>query len=72
MTAGGNSLTITGLTSGQNYWIDCDAMEVLNNAKTAALTKNSSGDFPVLKPGSNGVSGSGWSRLEIQRRERFL
>lgn len=72
VAAGGKSLTVTGLTSGTVIWIDSDAMEVLNADKTAVLTKYSSGDFPVLKPGSNSVTGSGWSRLDIERRERFL
>lgn len=72
VAAGGKSLTVTGLTSGTVIWIDSDAMEVLNADKTAVLTKDSSGDFPVLKPGSNSVTGSGWSRLDIERRERFL
>ena len=30
------------------------------------------GEFPVLKPGDNVITGSGWSRLDITRRERFL
>ena len=72
VAAGGKSLTVTGLTSGTVIWIDSDAMEVLNADKTAVLTKNSSGDFPVLAQGSNSVTGTGWSRLDIERRERFL
>lgn len=72
ITANGSTLTITGLTSGQKYIIDSDIMEVTDNAGTTILTQNSTGDFPVLEPGSNTVTGSGWSALEIDRRERFL
>ena len=72
VTANGKTLTVTGLTSGQKYIIDSDIMEVTDNAGTTILTQNSTGDFPVLEPGSNTVTGSGWSALEIDRRERFL
>lgn len=69
---GVNTLTVTGLTSGQDYIIDSETMEITNAAGTALLTKNSTGDFPVLQPGANAVGGSGWSKLTIDRRERFL
>ena len=72
VSGGGNTLTLTGLTSTNVYQIDCDAMEVLNEAGTTILTDKSSGDFPKLEPGANTVGGSGWSKLEISRRERFL
>ena len=72
ITANGNTLTVTGLTIGQKYIIDSDIMEVTDSAGTTILTQNSTGDFPVLEPGSNTVTGSGWSALEIDRRERFL
>lgn len=72
ITAGGKSLTITGLTSGSEYIIDSEIMEVSNAARTALLTKDSIGSFPVLNPGSNSITGSGWSKLVIDRRERFL
>ena len=72
ITIGGKSLTITGLTSGSEYIIDSEIMEVSNAVRTALLTKDSVGSFPVLKPGSNTVTGSGWSKLVIDRRERFL
>ena len=72
VAAGGKSLTITGLTSSSVYYIDSNSMEVFNNDLSAVLTGNSSGEFPVLKPGSNTVTGSGWSALEFERRERFL
>lgn len=72
ITAGGKSLTITGLTSGSEYIIDSEIMEVSNADRTALITKDSIGSFPVLNPGSNSITGSGWSKLVIDRRERFL
>lgn len=72
ITVGGKTLTITGLTSSNKYIIDSETMEVTNEAGTSLLTKNSVGDFPMLKPGSNAITGSGWSKLVIERRERFL
>ena len=72
VSGGGNSLTLTGITSGSTYKIDCDSMEVLSADGTTILTDKSSGDFPKLEPGANTVGGSGWSKLEISRRERFL
>lgn len=72
LTAGGKSITVSSLSSGTVIWIDSGSMEVLNSARTALLTVNSTGDFPVLNPGSNSVTGSGWSSVEIEKRERFL
>ena len=69
---GGNEITLTGTTSGTEYVIDSEIMEVTNAAGTSILTANSSGAFPVLNPGRNTVTGSGWSKLVIDRRERFL
>ena len=43
-----------------------------NAAKTALLTKDSTGEFPVLEAGNNTVTGSGWSSIEIEKRERYL
>ena len=72
LAAGGNSITVTGLTAGSNYYIDSDSMEVWNAAKTSLLTVNSTGDFPVLNPGANTVTGSDWASVEIEKRERYL
>lgn len=72
IAAGGNSLTLTGTTSGTTYIIDSDVMEATNAAGTTLLTKNTTGDFPMLNPGSNTVTGSGWSQLVIDKRERYL
>ena len=72
ITANGNTLAIINLTSGQDYYIDSEIMEVYNSDRSALLTKDSLGDFPMLQPGSNTINGSGWSKLVIERRERFL
>lgn len=72
ITVGGKTLTISGLTSGNDYIIDSEIMEVYNSDRSALLTKDSLGDFPTLQPGSNTITGSGWSNLVIERRERFL
>ena len=72
VASGGNSLTVTGLTSGNVYYIDSDAQEVYNADRSAILTKDSTGNFPTFNRGVNSVTGSGWSKLEIERRERFL
>lgn len=52
--------------------IDCEAQEISNLDKTVLGTEYSSGDFPVLEMGNNEISGTGWSRLEIYKNERFL
>ena len=72
ITAGTKSLSISGLTSGNQYVIDSQTMEVLNSAGTETLTKNTMGDWPELPPGATNITGSGWSSLVIDRRERFL
>ena len=72
LTANGKTITVTGTTSETVIWIDSDTMEVWNADKTATITQNSSGEFPVLLQGSNAITGSGWSSVEITKRERFL
>lgn len=72
LTAGGNTITVSSLMGGSVVWIDSDTMEVWNSAKTALLTADSSGNFPVLQPGANTVTGSDWSSIEIEKRERYL
>lgn len=72
ITANGKTLTITGMTSNNQYIIDCEAGMVTNAAGTENLTANSSGNFPELLTGANTVTGSGWSKLVFDRRERFL
>lgn len=72
ITAGGETLTITGLTSSNDYVIDCEAGMVTNADGSVNLTANSSGSFPELSTGQNAITGSGWSKLVFERRERFL
>ena len=72
ITKGGKTLTITGLTSSNQYIIDCEAGMVTNAAGTENLTANSTGEFPTLDQGSNTITGSEWSKLVFDRRERFL
>ena len=72
LTAGGNAFAVTGQTGGTVIWIDSGTMEVFNTDKTELITRNSAGEFPVLLPGANTISGSGWSSIEIEKRERFL
>ena len=72
VTIGGKSLTMTDLTSGTKFWIDSESMMALKEDKSADWTEWTTGDFPVLLPGSNAVTGSGWSSIEITKRERFL
>ena len=72
ITAGGKTLEITGVTSADQYIIDCEAGMVTNAAGTENMTANSSGSFPELLPGGNTITGSGWSKLVFDRRERFL
>ena len=74
MTLGYSSygIEITGLTANAEYIIDSDVMEVRAAAGGDILTANSSGEFPMLEPGNNTLIGSGWSKIVIDKRERFL
>ena len=72
LKAGGKELTVTGCTSGTQIIINSDVMEVTNLAGSVSLTKNASGEFPVLLPGSNTLTGSGWSAVSVQKNERYL
>lgn len=66
-------LTISGLTTyGQPIVIDCDSHEIRNTGRTNWYTPLSSGEFPTLFPGDNYIFGSGWSSVEITKRERYL
>jgi phage-related protein len=67
-----NSINVTGLTGGSVIRIDAESMEVWNADGTQLLTKDSIGNFPVMAPGANVITGSGWSSIEIDKRERFL
>lgn len=72
ISAGGNTITVSSLTGGSVIWIDSETMEVWNADKSELVTVNSTGDFPVLAPGANTVTGSNWSSVEIEKRERYL
>jgi phage-related protein len=67
-----NSINVTGLTGGSVIRIDAESMEVWNADGTQLLTKDSIGNFPVMAPGANVITGSGWSSLTVDKRERFL
>ena len=70
--AGGYTLRIQETTSGNKYVIDSETMEVTNEDGTAILTAKTLGYFPMLNPGVNSVTGENWSKLVIDRMERFL
>ena len=64
-------MTVTNV--GPALYIDSDGMEILSSDMRVSMAPWASGDFPVLRPGTgNYVSGSGWSSIEITKRERFL
>ena len=72
ITIGGKTFTVTDNLAGTILMIDSDAMVVTNSDGTADWTSYSSGEFPVLQPGNNTITGSGWSSIEIEKRERYL
>ena len=72
ITIGGKSFVMNECTSGMKFWINSEAGISTNENKTSDWTKWSEGEFPQLEPGNNTVTGSGWSKLELYRRERFL
>jgi phage-related protein len=67
-----NSINVTGLTGGSVIRIDAESMEVWNADGTQLLTKDSIGNFPVMARGADVITGSGWSSLTVDKRERFL
>ena len=69
---GGNTILMTGLTSGVNYTLDSEVLEMINLSVGTSATKLTVGEFPTIPVGSQTITGSGWSKLEIERRERFL
>ena len=75
INAGGNALVFVGITSGHIYEIDseiCEVIDVTTPESPVSCTNLTYGNFPELKPGANSVTGSGWSQLVINKRERFL
>ena len=71
-TPANNTIAVTGLTGGTYVWIDSDTMEVWNADRSAILTKQSTGSFPVLAEGANTVTFTNISSLVIEKRERYL
>lgn len=72
LTVGDKSISVTDNTQGTLLRIDSDAMMVTDPSMALNWNKWAIGDYPVLKPGSNTIGGSGWSSVTIWRRERFL
>ena len=75
ITAGGKQIQLASITSGHIYEIDtetCEVIDITTPATPVNCTNLSTGEFPVLNPGANSVTGSGWSKLVIDKRERFL
>lgn len=70
LIVGDRTLAISGFM--YPMLIDCDAQEISNLDRTVLGTEYSSGDFPLLEMGNNEISGSGWSKIEIYKNERFL
>lgn len=73
IAAGGKQITVTmtGL-SDTGCIIDCGAKIVTNTAKTQNFMNLCIGDFPELPQGNVEITGSGWTGLAIDKRERFL
>ena len=75
VSAGGNTLLGTDLTSGHVYELDAETQEFIDittPSSPVSCTNKTSGYFPVLQKGANSVTGSGWSQLVIDKRERYL
>jgi phage-related protein len=77
-TPEGNSLTITGQSSGNVIYVDADTMTAWKETSSGGgtlitdITDKTSGEFPVLGTGNNLIIFSGASSIEITKRERFL
>jgi len=67
-----NSTLMMGLTSGVKYVLDSATQEMITLSGGDSVTSKSVGEFPRIPVGSQTVTGSGWSKLVIERRERFL
>ena len=72
ITIGGNTTLLLNLTSGVNYVLDSETQEMINLSGGNSVTNQTVGLFPIIPVGSQAVTGTGWSKLEITRRERFL
>lgn len=72
ITIGGNTTLLLSLTSGVNYVLDSETQEMITLSGGSSVTNLTVGEFPMIPVGSQAVTGTGWSKLEITRRERFL
>ena len=72
LTIGGNTTLMLNLTSGVNYVLDSETQEMITLSGGGSVTNQTVGEFPVIPVGSQTITGAGWSKLEITRRERFL
>ena len=67
ISVGGIRVTVTGCTSYVD--LDCDLMEAYEGtANRNGTTTLTDGDFPVLKPGTNAVSFSGFRSVVVTPR----
>ena len=59
--------------SVNDLYTDLSLLDTIKLAgETFPITWKSSGDFPILQIGSNSIGGSGWSKITIDKRERWL
>ena len=72
ITIGGNTTLMTSLTSGVNYVLDSETQEMITLSGGTSVTNQTIGAFPMIPVGTHTITGTGWSKLEIERRERFL
>ena len=72
LTIGGNTTLMLNLTSGVNYVLDSETQEMITLSGGGSVTNQTVGEFPIIPVGSQTITGAGWSKLEITRRERFL
>ena len=72
ITIGGKTTLMTALTSGVNYVLDSETQEMITLSGGTSVTNQTIGAFPMIPVGTQTITGTGWSKLEINRRERFL
>ena len=59
--------------SNQDIYVDCETMEVYDSPRTGWMTWRATvPNWPVLYAGENTLTGGGWSKAVITKRERFL
>ena len=67
VTVNGTPVSVTGCSAYAD--IDCDLMEAYEGSTNRnGTTTLVNGEFPVLDPGENSVSFTGWSRVEVTPR----